>query len=96
MCTKPILPAVFVGVLGLLLNSAAGLTAQSIIEDFSGLTPKVYNTSAGNKATDALPHLPGWEVGGQYFTIQDVGTDRVMNPNSSYSGLDVGIKLAVS
>ncbi len=79
---------------GLLAGSAA---ANVIIEDFSNAALASYTTYGGDMVPAGSAHLAGWDIGGRFFDVVDIGTDRVLSPDSSkngYSKYDVGMALA--
>ena len=78
---------------GLLVGSAS---ANVIIEDFSNAAIASYTTYGGNEVPDGSAHLTGWEIGGRYFTFEDVGADRMMTATQGSGGYDIGIKLAAT
>ena len=85
---------------------AAGLVALSLrgslasvtvtIEDFSKPAPAAYVQYGGDLAPAGSALLPGWEMGGRYFRFEDLAGDRMMAAVQTYSGLDVGSKLALT
>ncbi len=86
-----------------LSNIASGMTLVDpatttvvTIEDFGNAAIASYTSYSGNMVPSGSSCLSGWEIGGRYFEITNIGTDPVMAATQGYAGYDVGIDLASS
>ncbi len=71
-------------------------TVSLNIEDFNNTTDYTYTSFGGSQAPAGSATLTGWDLGGRYFKFEEVNGQRMMTANASWSGLDLGIKLAVT
>jgi len=77
---------------GLLAAPAWAGVVEKVIEDFDNSPAGSYTGSSGVDLGE-VGTLPGWEVGGRYFTVTDAGGgDMVVQSTRSYGNICVGTK----
>jgi len=85
-----VMAALLVGLMA--VPALAGV--EVVIEDFDNCTAGSY-TAYGGHDLGEVGTLPGWEVGGRYFTVTDTGGgDMVVQSTQSYGNICVGTKTA--
>lgn len=70
-------------------------SAVVVLEDFSEPAVQLKETYEGNVLLDAAL-VPGWDIGGRYIRIEDVGTDRMMSASKDGGAYSIGTNLTRS
>ncbi len=80
---------------------AAPAAANVIIEDFSNAALVTYDPSTsasyhGTLSPAGSGYLSGWDIGGRYYNIVDLGSQHVMQCNHAYGNFNIGSYLTAS